>query len=288
MKNPLKPIKAIIKDIRPEAEGVKTYTLSTEFSFLAEPGQFNMIGYPGVGEAPISLSAIMQVGDSTLRDGSFKHTIKSAGRVTDFLKDFKKGDELFFRGPYGRGWPVKKAEKKDVLIIAGGVGLAPLRTVIHLILNSRESFGDVSLIYGARDEKNMIFMDEFKEWSDKIAVYLTVDEVSDVSKSPHPPFVKGGRGGINIGIVTDLIDRVKIKPEKTIAFICGPEIMMRFVCRGLIMYGMSQSSLYVSLERRMKCGIAQCGHCQHSGLFVCKDGPVFSYKEVRGLPDGVL
>lgn len=286
--NPLKPLRAKVEDVKIEAEGVKTYTLSTEFPFVAEPGQFNMIGYPGVGEAPISLSAIMQVGDSTLRDGSFKHTIKSVGRVTDFLKDFKKGDDLFFRGPYGRGWPVKKAEKKDVLIVAGGVGLAPLRPVIQKVLNQREFFGDVSLIYGARNEKNMLFMDEFDGWAEKTAVYLTVDEVSDVSKSPHPPFVKGGRGGINVGLVTDLLDRVKIKPERTIAFVCGPEIMMRFICRGLIMYGMSQSSFYVSLERRMKCGIAQCGHCQHSGLFVCKDGPIFSYKEVRGLPDGVL
>ncbi|MBA3071755.1 MAG: Ni/Fe hydrogenase subunit gamma [Nitrospirae bacterium] len=277
MKNPLKPIKAIIKDVKTEAEGVKTYTLSTEFPFFAEPGQFNMIGYPGVGEAPISLSAIMQGGDSPLRDGSFKHTIKSVGRVTDFLKDFNKGDELFFRGPYGRGWPVKKAEKKDVLIIAGGVGLAPLRPVIHLILNQRESFGDVSLICGARNEKNMLFMDEFDGWAEKIAVYLTVDEAVQPDMWKH-----------HVGLVTDLIDGVKIKPERAIAFVCGPEIMMRFICRGLIMHGMLQSSLYVSLERRMKCGIAQCGHCQHSGLFVCKDGPIFSYKEVRGLPDGVL
>ena len=279
--NPLKPLRAKVDDVKIEAEGVKTYTLSTEFPFLAEPGQFNMIGYPGVGEAPISLSAIVN-------DGSFKHTIKSVGRVTDFLKDFKKGDELFFRGPYGRSWPVKKAEKKDVLIIAGGVGLALLRPVIQIVLKRREAFGEVSLIYGARNEKNMLFMDEFKIWEKDISLYITVDEVSDVSKSPHPPFTKGGRGGINIGLVTDLIDGMKIKPERAIAFVCGPEIMMRFICRGLIMHGMSQSSLYVSLERRMKCGIAQCGHCQHSGLFVCQDGPVFSYKEVCGLPDGVL
>ncbi len=268
--NPLKPLRAKVDDVKTEAEGVKTYTLSTEFPFLAEPGQFNMIGYPGVGEAPISLSAIMQ-------DGSFKHTIKSVGRVTDFLKDFKKGDELFFRGPYGRGWPVKKAEKKDILIVAGGVGLAPLRPVIQIVLNQRESFGDVSLICGARNEKNMLFMDEFSGWAEKTAIYLTVDEAIQPDRWKH-----------HIGLVTDLIDRVKIKPERAIAFVCGPEIMMRFICRGLIMHGMSQSSLYVSLERRMKCGIAQCGHCQHSGLFVCKDGPVFSYKEVRGLPDGVL
>jgi len=268
--NPLKPFKAKIEDIKLEAEGVKTYTLSTGFQFTAEPGQFNMVGYPGVGEAPISLSGIMQ-------NGCFKHTIKSVGRVTEFLDHFMAGDEVFFRGPYGKGWPIKKAEKKDLLIVAGGVGLAPLRPVVQLISGRRELFGEVSLICGARNENNMPFMDELKEWAEKISVYLTVDEAVQREKWQH-----------HIGLVIDLFDRIKIRPERTISFICGPEIMMRFVCRGLMMRGLSQASLYVSLERRMKCGMAQCGHCQHSGFFVCQDGPVFSYKEVRGLPDGML
>lgn len=280
--NPVKPIKAHIKDIQSEIEDVKTYTLSVEGSFAAVPGQFNMVGYPGVGEAPISLSSVV-------RNGCFEHTIKSVGRVTDFLDNFKKGDELLLRGPYGRGWPLNEARGKDILLIAGGVGLAPIRPVIQTILNRRKSFGDVSLLYGARNEKNLLFMDEFDAWEKGISLYLTVDEVTQ-----RPPVSTLGKGGSkggwkhNVGLVTDLLDKVRIKPDNTFAFICGPEIMIRFICRGLLMMGIAQARLYVSLERRMKCGIAHCGHCQHFGLFVCKDGPVFSYKEVKGLPDGML
>ncbi len=270
MKNPLKPVKAIIKDIRPEAEGVKTYTLSAGDAFSPQPGQFNMVGYPGIGEAPISLSSI-------LHEGYFEHTIKSVGKVTNFIDRFKKGDELFLRGPYGRGWPMKEAYVKDVLLIAGGVGLAPIRPVIQTILNQRKSFGNVDLICGARNERNMLFTDEFNIWEKGMNLHLTVDEV-----------IQPGKWEYNAGLVTELLDKVKIKPERTVAFVCGPEIMMRFICSGLLMHKIPQSGIYVSLERRMKCGIAQCGHCQHSGLFVCKDGPVFSYKEVRGLPDGML
>jgi NAD(P)H-flavin reductase len=270
LKNSLKPVKVIIKDIKPEAEGVKTYTLSAGDSFSPQPGQFNMVGYPGVGEAPISLSSI-------IHEGCLEHTIKSVGKLTNFISRLNKGDELFLRGPYGRGWPIKEAKGKDVLLIAGGVGLAPIRPVIQTILNKRKSFGKVSLIYGARNEGDVLFMNEFETWQREVSLYLTVDEVLAHGKWKH-----------NVGLVTELIEMVRINPEKTIAFVCGPEIMMRFICRGLLITGISHASIYVSLERRMKCGIAQCGHCQHYGLFVCKDGPVFSYREVRGLPDGLL
>mgnify|MGYP000450396659 CR=1 FL=1 len=268
--NQLKPLKARIKDIKMEAEDVKTYTLSIEGSFAAIPGQFNMVGYPGVGEAPVSFSSIV-------RKKCFEHTIKTVGRVTGFLNGLKKGDKLLIRGPYGRGWPVNKAQGKDILLVAGGVGLAPIRPVVQMILDKRELFGDVSLIYGARNEKNALFMNEFDKWGKGISLHLTVDEVAQAFAWKH-----------NVGLVTDLLDMLRIKPDNTVAFVCGPEIMMRFICRGLLMMGIAQSSVYVSLERRMKCGIAHCGHCQHFGLFVCKDGPVFSYKEVRGLPDGLL
>jgi NAD(P)H-flavin reductase len=268
--NQLKPLKARIKDIKMEAEDVKTYTLSIEGSFAAIPGQFNMVGYPGVGEAPISFSSIVS-------KKCFEHTIKTVGRVTGLLNGLKKGDKLLIRGPYGKGWPVNKAQGKDILLIAGGVGLAPIRPVVQMILDKRELFGDVSLIYGARNEKNALFMNEFDKWGKGISLHLTVDEVAQASAWKH-----------NVGLVTDLLDMLRIKPDNTVAFVCGPEIMMRFICRGLLMMGIAQSSVYVSLERRMKCGIAHCGHCQHFGLFVCKDGPVFSYKEVRGLPDGLL
>jgi NAD(P)H-flavin reductase len=268
--NQLKPLKARIKDIKLEAEDIKTYTLSIEGSFVAIPGQFNMIGYPGVGEAPISFSSIVH-------DGAFEHTIKTVGRVTKFIDNLKKKDTVFIRGPYGRGWPIDEAINNDIILIAGGVGLAPIRPLVHMILEQREKFGDVSLLYGARNEKNMLFMDEFIKWKKSISLYLTVDEVLKLKMWKH-----------HIGLVTELIDKIKINPAHAFAFVCGPEIMMRFICSSLLMNGIPQSRIYVSLERRMKCGVAHCGHCQHFGLFVCKDGPVFSYKEVRGLPDGLL
>lgn len=268
--NQLKPLKARIKDIKLEAEDIKTYTLSIEGSFVAIPGQFNMVGYPGVGEAPISFSSIV-------RNKSFEHTIKAVGRVTKFIDNLKKKDTVFIRGPYGRGWPMDEAINNDIILIAGGVGLAPIRPLVQMILEEREKFGDVSLLYGARNEKNLLFMDEFRKWGKSISLYLTVDEVL------RPKAWK-----IQVGLVTELLDKIKINPSHTFAFVCGPEIMMRFICSSLLMNGIPQSRIYVSLERRMKCGVAHCGHCQHYGLFVCKDGPVFSYKEVKGLPDGLL
>jgi sulfhydrogenase subunit gamma (sulfur reductase) len=276
--NQLRPIKARIRDIKTEAEEVKTYNLSIKSSFAAIPGQFNLVGFPGVGESPISFSSVV-------RNGYFDHTIKAVGRVTRFLDGLKEGDELLLRGPYGKGWPLNITKGKDILLIAGGVGLAPLRPVVQEVLEKRELFGEVSLIYGARNEKNVLFMDEFDKWKKGVSLFLTVDELTQ-----QPPAYPPGKGvwKHNIGLVTDLLDEVKIKPDNTIAFVCGPEIMMRFICKGLLMMGLMQSSIYVSLERRMKCGIAHCGHCQHFGLFVCKDGPVFSYKDVRGLPDGLL
>jgi sulfhydrogenase subunit gamma (sulfur reductase) len=268
--NPIRPFTARISAIQTEIEGVKTYSFPVEAQFTARPGQFNMVGYPGVGEAPVSFSTVP-------KNGVFEHTVKAVGRVTQFLDGLKEGDELLLRGPYGKGWPMKKAEGKDILLIAGGVGLAPIRPVLHAIFENRSRYGDVSLIYGARNEKNLLFMNAMDKWSKEIAVYLTVDEV-----------IKPGTWKHNVGLVTALLDNVQIRPEQAVSFICGPEIMMRFISRGLIMIGMKQGNLYVSMERRMKCGIGHCGHCQHFGLFVCKDGPVFSYNEVKGYPDGVL
>jgi len=268
--NPLLPFKARITGIKTEIEAVRTYEVSVEGAFHARPGQFNMVGYPGVGEAPISFSSIG-------RNGSFSHTIKAVGRVTEFLDGLKEGDIVFLRGPYGTGWPLKKAEGRDILLVAGGLGLAPMRPVIETILGKRTLFGHVSLIYGARNEKQILFMEELRKWGKEISVLLTVDEVLRPRSWKH-----------NTGLVTDLLDQARTDSDGSIAFICGPEIMMRFVCRGLIMTGLSRSRIFVSMERRMKCGIGHCGHCQQYGFFVCRDGPVFSYDEVKGLPDGLL
>lgn len=271
VKNLLLPVKAIITDIRAETADVRTYSLKLKkgkFTSSAEPGQFNMVGYPGVGEAPISLSSVVKT-------SGFQHTIRTVGRVTGFLRKLGTGDEIFLRGPYGSGWPLNNA--RDIVLIAGGLGLAPIRPVIQTILNKRDSFGNVTLIYGARDPLNMLFRDELRQWQDRLPVFLTVDEVPVGTTWEH-----------NTGFVTGLMDRVKIDIEKTTAFICGPEIMMRFVARRLMFEGIAPSRLYVSLERRMKCGVAQCGHCQHGSTFVCKDGPVFPYRDASRFPDRLL
>jgi NAD(P)H-flavin reductase len=271
LRTPLFPLKAFITDVRKETGDVRTYSLFPENSYYhAKPGQFNMIGFPGVGEAPISLSSVVS-------DGTFQHTIRAVGRVTRFIERFGKGDEIHFRGPYGSCWPLEDARRGDVLIVAGGVGLAPLRPVIQEILGMRNSFGKVTLIYGSRTPDNILFMSEIEMWKKEIEVFLTVDEV--------PPKI---RWDYDIGLVTQLIDKSAVNPIKTFAFICGPEIMMLFVSKGLFLRGFLPSRVYVSLERRMRCGIAQCGHCQHGSKFVCKDGPVFLYKDISRLPDGLL
>lgn len=271
MKNPLLPLKAVITGIKRETEDTKTYSLSIEDTlYAAQPGQFNMVGYPGVGEAPISLS-------STVSEGRFQHTIRSVGRVTEFIDRFNEGDVMYVRGPYGSCWPLDSAVGNDILLVAGGVGFAPLRPVIQEILRRRDSFGMVTLICGSRSPDNVLFMSEIDTWRKDIAVFLTVDEV--------PPNMKWQ---YDVGLVTQLLDKTTFKPVKTFSFICGPEIMMLFVSRGLFIRGFLPSMVYVSLERRMECGIAQCGHCQHGSKFVCKDGPVFLYKDVSRLPDGLL
>jgi NAD(P)H-flavin reductase len=271
--NALKPLEAVIKDIKAEADGVKTYALKVKDGLYQgpAPGQFNMVGLPGVGEAPISVSSLF-------RDGCIEHTIKAVGRVTEFIERMGKGDALHIRGPYGRGWPVGEARGKDLLLVSGGVGLAPLRPVIQAVLNDRKGFGDVSLIYGARSERHTLYMDEYDGWqAGGVSLFITVDEPVEKAAWKY-----------SVGLITGLLDGVGLHPENTVSFICGPEIMMRFIARGLLIKGIPPSGIYVSVERRMKCGVAQCGHCQHAGLFVCRDGPVFSYREVAGLPDGML
>jgi NAD(P)H-flavin reductase len=273
--NPFKPAWAVIKEIRKETADVKTYLLEPEDGLTAgpgpRPGQFSMLGYPGTGEAPVSFSSLSD------EYGRVGHTIRAVGMVTNFLDRLEAGDSLLMRGPFGRGWPMEKARGKDILLIAGGVGLAPLRPVISEVIGKRDSFGKVSILIGARDETNLIFTAEYAQWSKSASVMLTVDELAGAGPWNH-----------DVGLVTGLLNKAAIEAGRTICFVVGPEIMMRFVCRALLLKGLPPSALFVSLERRMKCGIAQCGHCQHAGYFVCKDGPVFSYGEVSGLMDGLL
>jgi len=229
------------------------------------PGQFNMLYVFGVGEVPISIS-----GDPT-RPESMAHTVRGVGSVTEAIARLKKGEALGVRGPFGQGWPVEKAAGKDVLIIAGGIGLAPLRPVIYSVLASPERFGRLIVLYGARSPAEVLYARELARWRRRGAqVSATVDRSDD-----------GWEG--EVGVVTKLIPAASFDPENTAAFICGPEIMMRFTLKELEQAGVADSSIYVSMERNMKCAVGFCGHCQFGPTFLCKDGPVFPYDQVKSL-----
>ena len=234
--------------------------------FHFEPGQFNMIGLLGVGEVPISIS-----GDPD-HPSVLIHTIREVGAVTLALGRVKTGDWVTVRGPYGRPWPMDVAEGRDVVLVCGGIGLAPLRPVIYRVLNHPTRYGKLIVLYGARTRKDILFEKELGNWRSHFdsQIEVTLDRGSE-----------GWRG--NVGVVTELIPRAHVDPEESVAMICGPEIMMRFAYQALAARGLSDEMTYASMERNMKCGIGLCGHCQARGDFMCKTGPVFKFSEVASL-----
>jgi NAD(P)H-flavin reductase len=232
------------------------------FSFT--PGQFNMLYLFGAGEVPISIS-----GDTA--DGArLVHTIRAVGSVTGPMKGLKKGDVIGVRGPYGSAWPVEKMEGSDVVIMCGGVGLAPLRSVIYHIIRNREKYGKVVLLYGARTPDDMLYRKELEKWraSLDLEILVTVDRG-----------LAGWKG--NVGLVTTLVRKATFDPHHTHALVCGPEVMMRFSVMELAKMGVSYDNMWLSMERNMKCGVGLCGRCQMGPLFVCKDGPVFRYPALK-------
>lgn len=255
-----------IIDVKKELGDVVTLSLRTSNKdsplLKAKPGQFNMLYLYGIGEVPISYSVLPD------RRGIFKHTIRRVGTVTRVLVQLKAGDMVGARGPYGSGWPYERAIKKDVLMVAGGLGLAPIRPLIHLAIYHRKKFNNVTLLYGARNPSSLLYYDEFELWRKKIDVRVTVDKRDGTWKG-------------NVGVVTTLFKGLELDPTKTVAFICGPEIMMRFTVLELIKKRVPDDDIFLSFERNMKCGIGFCGHCQMGPYFVCRDGPVFSYSEVK-------
>ena len=230
------------------------------------PGQFNMLYAFGVGEAPISIS-----GDPA-QPSTLLHSIRMVGNVTLALKKLHVGDPIGVRGPFGAHWPVELAEGNDVLIVAGGIGFAPLRPVVHHVLAHRHKYGKVVLLYGTRSPEDILFREDVAAWRGRfdVDVFVTVDTASEEWRG-------------NVGVVTSLIPKTGVDPENTVAMVCGPELMMRFTVAELRKRGIDPDRIFISMERNMKCGIAQCGHCQLGPTFVCKDGPVFPYNKISGL-----
>lgn len=228
------------------------------------PGQFNMLYVFGVGELPISIS-----GDPE-QPRQLVYTVRSVGQATHALVSRKPGDVLGVRGPFGTHWPVETARGRDVLIVAGGIGLAPLRPVIYHVLRHRDDYVRLLVLYGARSPRDLLYRKQLAEWSraPDTQVLTTVD-YGGLSWRGH------------VGVVTTLFRQLRLHPTETVAFICGPEIMMRYVIRQLETRGVAPNDIYISMERNMKCAVGFCGHCQLGPYFVCKDGPVFSYQQMR-------
>ncbi len=230
----------------------------------ALPGQFNMLYVFGVGEAAISLS-----GDPT-DSTQVVHTVRNAGRITAALAQLPPGKAVGVRGPYGRGWPVDAAAGRDVVLMAGGLGLPPLRPVLYHFLSHRAQYGRIEVVYGARTPKDLVYYDQIQEWRQRsdLRFQVTVDAAD-----------RSWYG--DVGLVTARIPDVRFEPGNTIAFLCGPEIMMKYAARDLEARGIPRSSIWISMERNMKCAVGICGHCQFGPEFVCRDGPVFRYDVVR-------
>lgn len=224
------------------------------------PGQFNMLYAFGVGEAAISIS-----GDPG-RTSVLTHTVREVGAVTKALGRLSSGDTVGVRGPFGQGWPVAAATGRDVVLVAGGIGFAPLRAVVYELLAHRDRYGRIGLAYGARTPDDILYPGELDGWRTEgwMDVAVTVDRATEPWQ---------GR----VGVVTTSLKHLAYDPSETIAFLCGPEIMMRFVGAELLARGVPASSIHVALERNMKCGVGHCGHCQLGPAFLCRDGPVFPF-----------
>ena len=230
------------------------------------PGQFSMLWVFGVGELPISIS-----GDPAQHD-QLVYTVRSVGQATNALVTRAAGDGIGVRGPFGNGWPLQAANGRDVIIVAGGIGLAPLRPVICEVLNHRKDYGRLVLLYGARSPRDLLYRKELAAWARQreTQVVTTVD-YGGMSWRGH------------VGVVTTLFKYARLKPSRSVAMVCGPEIMMRFVTRELETYGLSRNDIYLSMERNMKCAVGFCGHCQYGPHFICRDGPVFPYATIGPL-----
>ncbi len=255
---------------RRRRETMDTWTLELEPlqgpQLEIRPGQFTMLYAFGIGEVPISVS-----GDLSVR-GPLVHTVRAVGAVTEAICSTRPGETIGVRGPYGNSWPVEEAEGRDVLLVAGGIGLAPLRPVLYHVLAHRRDYGRLILLYGARTPGDLLYVQELDRWRGRpdLDVRLIVDAAA-------------GPWDGQVGVVTKLLDRAPFDPDATTAMVCGPELMMRFVAQGLLEQGLPLEDVWISMERNMRCGVGLCGHCQLGPTLICRDGPVYRWDELERL-----
>jgi len=261
------PTQAKIVDMRDLTEQEKLFTIALPdtLSLNHKPGQFIQVSLFGIGEAPISISS-----SPSRSNGTFEICIRRAGDLTNALHRLKPGDSIGVRGPFGHGFSVERFYGKDLLFAPGGLGLAPLRSLINQVLDECSKFGKVTILYGAKNPSELLFTDELREWGERqdVELHVTVD---------HPDEHWTG----NSGVITTLFPKIQVNAPNTIALTCGPPVMYRFVLMELIGLGVRDGNIYLSLERRMKCGMGKCGHCQINKFYACKDGPCFSYAQIK-------
>ncbi|MCX5796915.1 MAG: FAD/NAD(P)-binding protein [Elusimicrobia bacterium] len=252
-----------------EMERIFTLRLADESQMKFEPGQILEVGLMGYGEIPLGLAS------SPTRTNTFDIVVRSVGRVSQALNRLAQGDSLLVRGPLGKGFPLENLRGHDLLIIAGGIGLCPTRSLIQYTLDRRKEFQRFILFYGARDPQQQLFLADLSDWrkSKDVEYHETVDR--------GDPSWKG-----NVGVITTLFSKTKIDPGTRVV-ICGPPIMFKFVIRELEKLGVARQNIYLDLERRMKCGVGKCGHCQINDKYVCTDGPVFPFSEIEKLEEAI-
>lgn len=265
--NPYCPIKGRIVDIKEETSNIKTFKLKLDKNIFFKTGQFIELTVPGAGEAPFTPSSNPKIEDT------MDVTIMKVGRVTDILHVMKPDDRIAARGPYGTGYPLGEFEGKEILIVGGGVGLAPLRSLIFTLLNDRKRYKRVIVKYGSRSPKDIVYKELLLEWAKTkdLELEVTVDACDETWHG-------------NVGLITTLVKRdMGIDVQESVAVVCGPPIMMKFTTFKLIDIGYEPRNIHLSMEKNMSCGFGKCGHCRIGPYYACKDGPVFTYDKISGL-----
>ena len=267
------PEMALITKIEALNDTNKLFTveLPKGHSLNHRPGQFVEVSMLGIGEAPISISS-----SPSRSNGMFELCVRHVGDVTGALHRLNPGAKVGIRGPFGHGFPIEKFRGKDMLFAPGGLGLAPLRSLINQVLDERALFGRVIILYGARNPSELLFKDELKQWAerDDLELHLTVDRGNETWTG-------------HVGVITTLFKDISVNPRNTVAFTVGPPVMYRFVLMEFLGQGISEGNIYLSLERRMKCGVGKCGHCQIHNIYTCQSGPVFAYRDIKGLEEAL-
>ncbi len=253
-------------------EKLFTFQFPRGYTLQHKPGQFVMVSVFGVGEAAISIAS----SPKRAGEGVFDLCVRRVGNVTKAMHRMSVGDYIGVRGPFGHGFPIDAMREKDVLIVAGGLGLAPVHPLIQEIIDEREHFGRLIIFFGARDPSAILFRKDLGRWVNRkdVECLITVDRADDQWL---------GR----VGLVTSLFSEVELDAERTVGVICGPPVMYRYVVQEMLAKGMNERQIYVSLERHMKCGVGKCGHCQIDHLYCCQDGPVFLYSEIKNVPEAL-